>query len=133
MYEISELTYTRADMLNDLKRGLTPLEIADRKWKAILSGGEDFGSSSCACCETYFEPNNKSACLGTCPLGNTEGCCSGLYSAWIRHQNEKHMDEHISYAIRCPECEEIAQGVYGAIKEQLEKEKKEAGALLMTG
>src|SRR3990172_9971587 len=98
-------------MLVDLKSGLTPLEVAYRKWSAILSGGEDFGSSSCACCETYFNEDNPKACLSICPLGDTDGCCSGEYSAWIRHQNQEHMHEYISYAVRCEECERIAQDI----------------------
>lgn len=119
MYEISESSYTRDNMLADLRSGLTPLEAARRKWTAILNGGEDFGSNTCACCETYFDKENPKACLARCPLGDTEGCCSGDYSAWVKHQNEAHMHEYVFHAIRCSECEEIGLRILSLIKRQL--------------
>jgi hypothetical protein len=125
MYEISELSYTREKMLSDLKTGITPVEIALQKWTSILNGGEDFGISSCACCEAYFDRNDPKACLEACPLGDTVGCCNGEYSAWIKHQNAEHMHEYISYAIRCPECEEIARSIYAVIEEKAKHAKAE--------
>jgi hypothetical protein len=118
MYEINELSFTREKMLSALKTGVSPVEIALQKWTSILNGGEDFGTSSCACCESYYDQNNTKACLAVCPLGDTIGCCSGVYSAWIKHQNAEHMHEYISYAIRCPECEEIARSIYDVISEK---------------
>ncbi len=119
MYEINENSYTRDSMLADLRAGLTPLEAAKRKWTTILEGGEDFSANSCACCETYFDKGNPKACLVLCPLGGTGGCCNGDYSAWIKHQNEAHMHEHAFYAIRCPECEQIASDINKLIEEKL--------------
>ncbi|HZD59704.1 MAG TPA: hypothetical protein VE439_04535 [Anaerolineae bacterium] len=108
MYDISENAYTREHMLAHLRAGLTPLEAAKRKLETILSGGEDFPANSCACCETYFDREHPKACLNICPLGSTKGCCHDSYSTWIKHQNEEHMHEYVFYAIRCPECEDIA-------------------------
>jgi len=121
MYEISENAYTREQMLADLRAGLTPLQAAKRKWTSILNGGEDFTMNSCACCETYYDKENPRACLSVCPLGGTEGCCHGSYSEWIKHQNEEHMHEYPFYAIRCPECENIALRILNMIDEQLSR------------
>jgi hypothetical protein len=121
MYEISDHSFTREKMLSALKSGLSPVDIALQKWESILAGGEDFGTSSCACCESYYDQENPKACLSVCPLGDTVGCCSGVYSAWIKHQNAEHMHEYISYAIRCPECEEIAHSIHNVIEERAEQ------------
>lgn len=121
VYDISEKSYTRADMLADLRSGLKPLEAAKRKWTAILEGGEDFGTYSCGCCNAYYDRENPKACYSVCPLGGTEGCCGGDYSAWVRHQNEEHMHEHTFYAVRCPECEEIGKRILGVIEQRLEE------------
>lgn len=124
MFEISEKSYTRDNLLADLRAGLTPLEAAKKKWTAIIEGGEDFGTYSCACCETYFDDKNPRNCLSICPLGGSDGCCSGDYSRWVRHQNEEHMHEYISYAVRCPECEDIARNILAIIETRLERQLK---------
>ncbi|HEY3374001.1 MAG TPA: hypothetical protein VGK02_02940 [Candidatus Aquicultor sp.] len=127
MYDVSEKSYTRQHLLADLQAGFSPLEAAKRKWTAIINGGEDFGTYSCACCETYFDKDNPRACLLVCPLGGTEGCCNGDYSRWVRHQNSEHMHEHTFYAIHCPECEDIALGILAIIETRLQNRYMGAG------